>query len=129
MTTRARHEQRAPLLLAVLGTLAVIFFVLPLFALAVRVPWSSLVDVLGNEATTEALMLSIITSVITTAIAVIFGVPLAWLLARSTMPGRQMIRAICTLSMVLPPVVAGVALLASLGRRGVVGQLLNDWIG
>ena len=129
MTSRQRHEARAPLVLSILGTFTVIFFVLPLLALAVRVPWSSLVDVLGNEATTEALVLSIMTSVITTLIAVVFGVPLAWLLARSSMPGRQTIRAICTLSMVLPPVVAGVALLASLGRRGVVGQLLDDWIG
>jgi len=45
------------------------------------------------------------------------------------MPGRQTIRGLCTLSMVLPPVVAGVALLASLGRRGVVGQILDDWFG
>lgn len=129
MRRRERHELRVPIVLSVLGTLAVIFFVLPLVALAIRVPWSSFVDALGNEATIDALVLSVITSLITTSIAIFFGVPLAWLLARSNMPGREFIRGLCTLSMVLPPVVAGVALLASLGRRGVVGQFLNDWLG
>jgi molybdate transport system permease protein len=129
MSRRHRHDARPPIVLSTLGTIAVVFFVLPLVALAIRVPWSSLFDALRNAATREALLLSVVTSLITTFLAVIFGVPLAWLLARSNMPGRQTIRALCTLSMVLPPVVAGVALLASLGRRGVVGQILDDWFG
>ena len=129
MSRGHRHDARTPIVLSTLGAIAVAFFVLPLVALAIRVPWSSLFDALGNDATIEALLLSIITSLITTVLAVIFGVPLAWLLARSNMPGRQAIRGLCTLSMVLPPVVAGVALLASLGRRGVVGQILDDWFG
>ena len=129
MSRRDRHDARTPIVILSLGIVAVAFFVLPLVALAIRVPWSSLFDALGNDATIEALLLSIITSLITTVLAVIFGVPLAWLLARSNMPGRQAIRGLCTLSMVLPPVVAGVALLASLGRRGVVGQILDDWFG
>ena len=58
-----------------------------------------------------------------------FGVPLAWLLARVSFPGRGLVRALCTLSMVLPPVVAGVALFYSLGRRGLVGQYLDRWFG
>jgi molybdate transport system permease protein len=61
--------------------------------------------------------------------AVTFGVPLAWLLARITFPGRGLVRALCTLSMVLPPVVAGVALFYALGRRGLVGQYLDQWFG
>jgi molybdate transport system permease protein len=129
MSKRQRDEAQIPIVLSVLGILAVVFFVLPLVALAIRVPWSSLFDALGNEATVEALVLSVVTSLVTTSLAVILGVPLAWLLARSTMPGRQIVRGLCTLSMVLPPVVAGVALLASLGRRGVVGQVLDDWFG
>jgi len=129
MSRRDRHDARTPIVILSLGIVAVAFFVLPLVALAIRVPWSSLFDALGNDATIEALLLSVITSLITTVLAVIFGVPLAWLLARSNLPGRQTIRGLCTLSMVLPPVVAGVALLASLGRRGVVGQILDDWFG
>ena len=55
--------------------------------------------------------------------------PLAWLLARVSFPGRGLVRALCTLSMVLPPVVAGVALFYSLGRRGLLGQYLDRWFG
>ncbi|MEC8730162.1 MAG: molybdate ABC transporter permease subunit, partial [Actinomycetota bacterium] len=127
--SRQRHDARVPIALAVLGWLAVAFFVVPIVALVIRVPWSSLSDVITDDATTEALTLSVLTSVITTVLAIVLGVPLAWLLARSNIPGRQFIRALCTLSMVLPPVVAGVALLASLGRRGVVGEILDDWLG
>ena len=57
------------------------------------------------------------------------GVPLAWLLARVSFPGRGLVRALCTLSMVLPPVVAGVALFYAFGRRGLVGQYLDQWFG
>jgi molybdate transport system permease protein len=57
----------------------------------------------------------------------VFGLPLAWLLARRRFFGSSVIRALCTLSMVLPPVVGGVALLFALGRRGLVGQWLDRW--
>ena len=57
-----------------------------------------------------------------TALSLVFGVPLAWVLARVAFPGRGFVRALCTLSMVLPPVVGGVALFFSLGRRGLFGQ-------
>ncbi|NBU96339.1 MAG: ABC transporter permease subunit, partial [Actinobacteria bacterium] len=72
---------------------------------------------------------SLFTSVIATACALVLGLPLAWVLARTQLPGRHVIRAVCTLTMVLPPVVAGVALLAALGRRGLIGASLNDWFG
>ena len=62
-------------------------------------------------------------------LAVVLGVPLAWVLARTRLPGRRLIRAVCTLSMVLPPVVAGVALFLALGRRGVLGRPLDDAFG
>ena len=68
-------------------------------------------------------------SLCATALSVLFGVPLAWLLARQDFPGRGAVRALCTLSMVLPPVVGGVALFFALGRRGIVGQYLDEWFG
>jgi hypothetical protein len=64
-----------------------------------------------------------------TVVSLVFGVPLAWLLARVGFKGRSLVRALCTLSMVLPPVVGGVALFASFGRSGVFGQWLDDWFG
>ena len=75
----------------------------------------------------QALRLSIVCSVFATAFSAILGLPLAWLLARRRFIGRSLVRALCTLSMVLPPVVGGVALLFALGRRGLAGQWLDRW--
>jgi molybdate transport system permease protein len=60
---------------------------------------------------------------------VVVGVPLAWVLARAQFPGRALVRALVTLPMVLPPVVGGTALLLAFGRRGLVGEPLNDATG
>jgi molybdate transport system permease protein len=59
----------------------------------------------------------------------VFGLPLAWVLARAEFPGRRLARAVVTLPMVLPPVVGGVALFLAFGRSGLVGQHLDDWFG
>ena len=84
---------------------------------------------LRAHGTLQALRLSLVASVWATALSLGFGVPLAWLLARGDFPGRRALRAVCTLSMVLPPVVGGVALFFALGRRGLVGQWLDRWFG
>jgi molybdate transport system permease protein len=64
-----------------------------------------------------------------TGISLVLGVPLAWVLARSSLPGLRLLRALVTLPLVLPPVVGGVALLLVLGREGLVGQWLDEWFG
>ncbi len=76
-----------------------------------------------------ALRLSIVCSLAATAIAIGLGLPLAWVQARVTFPGQRVLRAITTLPIVLPPVVAGVALLVVFGRRGLVGMWLDRWFG
>ena len=111
----------------VLAGIAVCFFALPLIGLLWRAPWSNAWTYLSSDQTVTALRLSLICSLWAMALSVIFGVPLAWLLARSRIPGRGVLRALCTLSMVIPPVVGGVALFFSLGRRGLVGQYLDRW--
>jgi molybdate transport system permease protein len=112
-----------------LAAIAVVFFALPLVGLLWRAPWSSAWTYLTDDTATTALRLSLVCSLWATGLSVVFGVPLAWLLARSDLPGRGAIRALCTLSMVLPPVVGGVALFFALGRRGLVGQCLDRWFG
>jgi molybdate transport system permease protein len=107
----------------------VAFFAMPLIGLLWRAPWGRVGDVLGRSTVQEALWLSIKTSSVSTLLALVFGVPLAWLLARVDFPGRGLVRALATLSMVLPPVVGGVALFASFGRRGLFGQYLDEWFG
>ena len=116
---------RTPRLLWLLAALAVALFAVPLVGLLWRVPWSSAWSELTAGAALDALRLSLLTSLLATAVAVVLGVPLAWVQARVVYPGRAVVRALTTVPMVLPPVVGGVALLLALGRRGVVGQHLG----
>jgi molybdate transport system permease protein len=104
-------------------------FVLPLAGLAARTPWRDLPELIASEVVVDALRLSLLTSVAAAAVSLALGVPLAWLLARVEFPGRYLLRAVVTLPMVLPPVVGGAALLFALGRRGLVGEPLNDATG
>ena len=71
--------------------------------------------------------LSLTVSSISAVIILILGTPLAWVLARVQKPGLRFLRAVVMLPMVLPPVVGGTALLFALGRRGLVGQWLDNW--
>ena len=98
----------------------------PLLALLWRLPWSNLGAALGSDAATSALVLSLITSLIATALCVVFGLPLAWALASGRGTTTRVVRALCLLPIVLPPVVGGVALLLAFGRQGLVGQWLAD---
>ncbi|WP_169989065.1 molybdate ABC transporter permease subunit [Microbispora sp. H10836] len=116
-----------PLLVPALVGLA--FLVLPLAGLLARAPWQSLPQRLAEPLVLEALRLSLVTATIATAVCLLLGVPLAWLLARTTLPGRRVLRALVTVPLVLPPVVGGVALLLVLGRRGLAGQWLYEAFG
>jgi molybdate transport system permease protein len=122
-------QQWAPWPLAAPAAVAVAFLVLPLIGLLVRAPWSTLAQVLAESAVLDALRLSLVCATAATAVSLVFGVPLAWVLARARFPGRGLLRALVTLPLVLPPVVGGVALLLAFGRRGIVGQYLDAWFG
>lgn len=104
-------------------------FLVPVAALAWRAPWSAVRGVLTDPAAVDAVRLSVVTSLWATAAAVVLGGPLAWVLARREFPGRRLLRAVVTVPMVLPPVVAGVALLTAFGRRGVLGAPLDRLVG
>ncbi|TLP66866.1 molybdate ABC transporter permease subunit [Microbispora triticiradicis] len=105
------------------------FLVLPLAGLLVRAPWPALPQRLAEPRMIEALRLSLVTATVATVICLLLGVPLAWLLARTDLPGRRLLRALVTVPLVLPPVVGGVALLLVLGRRGLAGRWLYDAFG
>ncbi len=114
----------------ILAALAVALFVLPLAGLLERAAWSRIWDDLSDRTARQALRLSLECSVWATALSVALGVPLAWVLARSRLPGRGLIRAFVLLPMVLPPVVGGVALLFAFGRTsGLLGPWLYDTFG
>lgn len=128
--SHGRHQERnIPVSVLTMAGVATTFFALPLIGLLWRAPWSRAWSYLSSDTAITALRLSMICSLWATAISIFFGVPLAWFLARSTARGRGLIRALCTLSMVLPPVVGGVALFFALGRRGLIGQYLDSWFG
>ena len=130
----ARRDRRVgrehlPLPVFVLALIGIAFFALPFLGLLWKVPRGDAWSILTSHSSLTALRLSLWCSTWATVFSLVFGVPLAWLLARVDFPGRSAARALCTLSMVLPPVVAGVALFYALGRRGLVGQYLDRWFG
>jgi molybdate transport system permease protein len=120
---------RPPAALVLPAALATLLLVVPLVSLIGRTPWQTLIGQLGTEPVRQALWLSIITSTLTMLICLLLGLPLAWVLARIDFPGRKFLRALVTVPLVLPPVVAGVALLAAFGRTGYVGSPIRDLTG
>lgn len=127
--SRTRATDRAPLGLLVMAVLGLSLFLVPLLALLMRTPWSELPELLTTDLVADALRLSLVTSLAATAIAAMFGVPIAWVLARRDFPGRSFIRGLVLLPLVLPPVVGGVVLLLTFGRRGVIGEPLTELTG
>lgn len=120
---------RLPVVLVVPALVGLVFLLVPLVGLVVRAPWASLPQRVFSAEIGEALRLSLVCATLATLICLVLGVPLAWVLARSELPGRGVVRALVTVPLVLPPVVGGVALLFVLGRRGIVGQYLYEWYG
>lgn len=120
-----RRPDTASLLIGTAAIVAAAFFVLPLVALLVRAPWATAAADLGDPNVGAALRLSILCSVAAAALSAVFGIPLAWLYARVSFPGKSVLRAVTTVPVVLPPVVAGIALLVAFGRRGVFGESLD----
>lgn len=119
-----RRRRRPPLALIILGALGVVLFLLPLVGLLWRTPWPRLVELVTSEVVADALRLSLLSSLAATAVSLVLGLPLAWLLARFDFPGRSMVRGLVLLPLILPPVVGGAALLFAVGRRGVLGEPL-----
>jgi molybdate transport system permease protein len=119
-----RHPPQVPAVLWVPAVLALALVVLPVAGLLTRVEPARLPGLLLSPAALDALRLSVITGLIATALAALLGVPLAVVLARSTLPGMRVVRALVLLPLVLPPVVGGLALLYLLGRTGPLGGVL-----
>ena len=114
---------------AVLGIAATVllaaFVELPFVALLLRVSPAQMAARLGEPVVLDALRLSLATSGAATAIVVLLGTPVAWLLATREFPGKRVLEVLLDLPMVLPPTVAGFALLMAFGRMGLAGQALG----
>jgi molybdate transport system permease protein len=120
---------RPPLVLVLPAALAAVLLVVPLVTLVADTPWADLPDQLADPRVRDALWLTTATSLATVVACLALGTPLAWLLARVDFRGRALLRAVLAVPLVLPPVVAGVALVTALGRNGLIGSVLRDATG
>jgi molybdate transport system permease protein len=121
-----RRRQANIIMLVILALPLLLFVGLPLVALLLRAGLGVLLQNLANTQVMQAVSLTLMTTTLTTLLAVLMGTPLAYLLARYEFRGRNIVETMIELPMVLPPAVAGVALLMAFGRRGVLGSYLSD---
>jgi molybdate transport system permease protein len=123
----ARHQRQVglPRWLFVPAAVGALFVVLPLVAVVARVDWPDFLSLVTSESSREALKLSLRTSAASTVLCVLLGVPMAVLLARTSFRGQGLVRSLVLLPLVLPPVVGGIALLYTFGRRGLLGESLE----
>ncbi|TIC86321.1 molybdate ABC transporter permease subunit [Nocardioides sp. GY 10113] len=120
---------RVPVALVVPAALAVALLLVPLAAMVAAADPAALLDALRSPALQDALWLSVLTSTLAMIVCLVLGLPLAWLLARVAFRGRRLVRALVTVPMVLPPVVAGIALREAFGRGGLLGGPLLEATG
>lgn len=112
-----------------IGFVGLLVVLLPVIALQSRVPWSNLLNQLTSESSINAIRVSLITSVIAALISVLLGVPLAWYLARGPEGITKWLRPIVISPLVMPPTVAGLALLTLMGRNGLLGKFIYEQTG
>ncbi len=113
------------LLTAALLALFLLFITLPVASLFLRISPEAFLSSLAEPVVLDALSLSFVTATVSTVIVVLFGTPLALVNARRDYRGRELVDTLTDLPIVLPPAVAGLALLMAFGRRGVIGQYLD----
>ena len=114
-----------PRWLYVPAALGAAFVLLPLVAMVARVDWGGFGSLVTSESARDALWLSLRTSTFSTLLCVLLGVPMAAVLARTAFPGQGVLRSLVLLPLVIPPVVSGIALLYTFGRRGLLGHTLD----
>jgi molybdate transport system permease protein len=107
------------------AAIGALFVVVPLIAIAAKVDWPHFWSLISSQSSTTALVLSLKTAAASTALCLVFGVPMALVLARSNSPLVRMARPLILLPLVLPPVVGGIALLYAFGRLGLIGEYLD----
>jgi molybdate transport system permease protein len=111
------------------AALAFALIALPVLGLGLRADWARMPELLTSDSALDALRLSLATAGISTLLCILFGGPLAVVLARGRLRGLPVLRSVVLLPLVLPPVVGGLALLFLLGRTGLLGRGLDLWLG
>lgn len=122
---RAWHYTGVPVWIYAVAALGALFILLPLVGMVAQVNWGQFLPLISSESSVAALLLSLKTAAASTVLCLIFGVPLALLLARARFFGQRILRALILLPLVVPPVVGGLALLYTFGRSGLIGKSLQ----
>lgn len=122
---RRRKRGAPPRGLVALSVLLVLFLLVPTLALLARGLTPDFLSTLTRPVVRDALRVSLVTTSCAVALTVLFGTPVAFLLARYRFPGRTILDVLLDLPIVLPPVVAGVGLLLTFGRNGLLGPPLE----
>jgi molybdate transport system permease protein len=121
----ARAGEHLALALHVAASVVLVMLLgFPVVALVTRVPLGLLLERLQEQTVLDALRLSLLTSSAATLTVIVLGLPVAYLLATKSFPGKRLLEVLLELPMVLPPTVAGVGLLLAFGRQGLAGGAL-----
>jgi len=120
-------KRRLLLVLTPLILLFLLFLVIPIVSLFLRITPEAFFESLANPVVIDALILSLGTATVSTCIVILMGTPLSYLNARATYRGKEIVDTLVDLPIVMPPAVAGIALLMAFGRRGVIGRYLDMW--
>lgn len=123
------NSKRVDPLSRIFAYLAICIIALPILALVIKVPWSTFFSSLTSGGSFTAVKLSIWTSLLSAAISLVLGVPLAWWLVKSNPKVTRFIRPLVLAPIALPPTVAGLALLGLLSRNGVLGSYIYQHTG
>lgn len=125
MTTLPRSGKKRVLWLALAASVLCLFLVSPFLSVVFSLSPGRFLEEIGTPVAAKALVLTLQTTLVATALSIAAGVPLAVLLARHRFPGREVLDTLIDLPIVVPPVVGGVALLLTFGRRGLIGKELD----
>lgn len=125
MTRRSLIRQSIPRWLLLPAGLGAILVGLPIVAMALTVDWANFWSLVTSEASKDALTLSLRTASVSTGLCLVFGIPLAVVLARTSGTAASLLRSLVLLPLVIPPVVGGIALIQAFGRRGLLGDTLD----
>ncbi len=117
-------DKVAAILLSVPALLFLLFILIPLATIFLNLAPQSILVELHNQQVTDALSLGLVTSLIATLVSFVFGIPTAYLLATRNFPGKKLMDAVMDIPMILPPAVAGLALLLAFAPRGLLGPSL-----
>lgn len=123
-TRQTRWPRRTPELLvpALLGGVLLVYFAIPFVAFLTRTGTANVFSGLATPQAQVAIRNSLLTAPVSTAIATVLGVPLAYVLARSSFPGKRLVEALVVLPLIVPPVVGGAMILTAVGRFTPIGS-------